>query len=182
MITQVISRRYAHALFLSTREKGLIDLAYEQFNDLNNLLVADASLMNFLKAPQVLEESKISLIRNVFKERLENLFVEFVVVLIEKGRIGYLSNIIKEFNYLVETEKGIGRVTVLTARKISESQREALTAKLVKKTGLKIFLEEKVDPSIIGGMIVKMYDQIIDGSVEYALKMVQDRLEKVRVH
>ena len=138
--------------------------------------------MNFLKAPQVLEENKISLVRDVFKERLNDLFVEFVVVLIEKGRIGHLRGIIKEFNYLVETEKGIGRVTVLSAQKISESQRQALVEKLVKKTGLKIILEEKVDPSIIGGMIVKMYDQIIDGSVEYGLKMVRDKLEKVRVH
>ena len=98
MIAQVVSRKYAQALFLSTREKGLIDLAYEQFNDLNKLLAADASLMNFLKAPQVLEENKISLVRDVFKERLDNLFIEFVVVLIEKGRIGHLPGIIKEFN------------------------------------------------------------------------------------
>ena len=113
---------------------------------------------------------------------MEQLFVEFLIVLLEKKRVGYLTQIVDEFIELVENEKGIERVQVTTARTLEESQKNQLIQKLAAKTGLKIVLEEKVDPAMIGGMIVVIEDQIIDGSVQHGLTMVAEQLGKVRVN
>ena len=182
MLAQEVANKYANALLLSTRDKDLVDKAYLQFNELKGYLALDPSLLRFLSAPQILEDAKMAVVREVFGGRLEALFVEFLVVLIDKGRINYLPQIIDEFNDLVETEKGICRATVVTATKLDEAQRRILTEKLARKTGLEIILEEKIDPSILGGMIVAMDNEVIDGSVLRGLNLVREQLRKVRVH
>ena len=132
MLVQEVARKYAQALFLSAKEKSLIDTAYEQFSDLKAFLVSDPTLLNFLNAPQVLDEHKLALVQDVFGNRLERLFVEFLMVLVKKHRIAFLPEVIDEFSRLVEAEKGIGRVTVITVVPLSESEKSKLIGKLAK--------------------------------------------------
>ena len=181
MLAQEVARKYAQALFGAAKEKGLIDKAYEQFNDLKAFIASDSSLLDFLNAPQVLDEQKLALVRNVFRERIEQLFVEFLIMLVEKHRIAFLPEIIDEFTRLVEAEKGIGRATVITATPLNEKEKSDLVTKLTAKTGLKIELEEKVDPDILGGMIVILHNEIIDGSVRRGLDLLEEQLTKVKV-
>ena len=182
MLIWEVAGKYAQALFLSAKERNLLDKVYEQMRDLKEVVEADRSLLNFLGAPQVLEEAKKSLIRDVFGKRLERLLVEFLVVLVDKGRAGFLVEIIDEYERLVEAENGVGRVTVITAVPLSDAERSRLSEKMAVKTGLKIVLEEKVDPSVIGGMIAILHDEIIDGSVRHGLNLAREQLDKVRVH
>ena len=181
MLAQEVARKYAQALFVAAKEKGLIDKAYEQFNDLKAFIASDSSLLDFLNAPQVLEEHKEAMVRNVFRERIERLFVEFLIVLVEKHRIAFLPEVIDEFTRLVEAEKGIGRATVITATPLNEREKADLVAKLTAKTALKIELEEKIDPDILGGIIVILHNEIIDGSVRRGLDLLEEQLAKVKV-
>ena len=182
MLVWEVAGKYAHALFLSAREKGLLSTIYEQMNDLELLIKKDRSLLTFLGSPQVLESAKKDLIRKVFDKRVERLLVEFLVVLVDKGRVAYLNEIIDEYARMVEAEQGVGRVTVVSAVRLTEDERTRLSRKMADKTGLKIVLEEKVDASIIGGLIVLLHDEIIDGSISHGLNSVQEQLGKVRVH
>ena len=181
MLVQEVARKYAQALFAAAKEKGLIDEAYEQFADLKAFLASDPSLLDFPKAPQVLEEQKLALVRDVFTERIERLLVEFLVVLVTKHRIPFLPEVIDEFTRLVEAEKGIGRATVITAVALDDAEKDDLVARLTAKTGLKIELEEKVGPDILGGMIVIVHNEIIDGSVRRGLDLLEEQLGKVKV-
>ena len=181
MIAQEVARRYAQALFLAAKDKGVLDDAHVQIADLKKLIEKDDSLLNFLNAPQVLDEHKLELLRNVFSDRIHRLFVEFLVVLVNKHRIKYLHGIIDDFIRLVEAEKGEARVTVITAHPLNDDQRSNLIAKLVAKTSLKVTLEEKVKPAIMGGMIVIMHNEIIDGSIRHGLNMIEEKLAKVKV-
>ena len=182
MLSQEVAKKYSNALFLSVQEKGLIDEAYEQFNSLKELIANDNTLVNFLSAPQVSDENKLALVRNVFEPRIEKLFVEFLVVLVNKNRVKFLPEVIDEFDRLVEAERGIGRVSVITAIPMTDAERTKLKSKLHAKTKLEIVLEEKVDPSILGGMIIILHNEIIDGSVSHGLNKVEEQLTKVRVH
>ncbi|MFQ6008262.1 MAG: ATP synthase F1 subunit delta [Candidatus Zixiibacteriota bacterium] len=181
MLAQEVARKYAHALFLSVKDKKLTDKAYEQFSDLKNYLESDPTFLDFLNAPQVLDEHKLALVRDVFGPRLERLFVEFLVVLIQKHRIGFLPVVIDEFTRLVEAEKGIGRVTVITAVPLTEDEKNKLIVNMAAKTGLKIELEEKIEPGIIGGTIVILHNEIIDSSIRRSLDLLVEKLEKVKV-
>jgi len=182
MIAQEVARTYAQALFMSAQVKSLVDSGYEQLGQLRVSLEKDPTLLNFLNAPQVLDEHKLALVRDVFTSRLERLFVEFLVVLVQKHRVGYLIGIIDEFARLVEAEKGIGRVTVIAAVPLTDSERDSLRTKLAAKLKLTIEFEEKLDKSIIGGVIVITHKEIIDGSVRHGLELLEDQLSKVKVH
>jgi len=182
VLSQEVAKIYANALLLSVVEKGMIDVAYDQFSSLKELIAKDKSLVNFLSAPQVLDENKLSLLRTVFSSRIEKLFVEFLVVLVDKNRVNFLPEIIDEFTRLVEAKRGIGRVSVITAVPLNDGERANLKEKMHSKTKLEIILEEKVDPSILGGMIIILHNEIIDGSVSHGLNAVEEQLAKVRVH
>lgn len=181
MIAQEVAQRYAHALFDAAQARGLIDTGYEQLADLKKVVQMDRTLLNFLTAPQVLDEHKRELIRTVFGSRLHRLFVEFLLVLVDKHRVGYLVEIVDEYIDQVEMARGIGRAQVVTATPLTKAEREALTARLAAKTGLTIRLDEKVDPAILGGMIVIMHNEIIDGSVRHGLGLIEEQLMKVKV-
>ena len=182
MIAQEVAKKYSHALFMSTRQRGLVDEAYEQFTGLKDAMERDSSLLKFLGSPKVEEEPKLQLLRNVFGERMEQLFVEFLAVLVRKRRAMYLLEIIDEFNRQVEFEKGINRVTVTTAVPLTPDEVTSLVSTLATKSGKKIELESKVDPGLIGGMIVIMADEIIDGSIRYGLSRLEEQLQKIKVH
>lgn len=182
MLSQEVAKIYANALLLSVVEKGMIDVGYDQFKSFKELVAKDKTLVHFLASPQVLDENKKSLIRDVFSSRIEKLFVEFLVVLVNKNRVNFLPEIIDEFTRLIEAERGIGRVSVITAVPLIEDERIKLKDRMQKKTNLDIILEEKVDPSIIGGMIIILHNEIIDGSISHGLNTVEEKLSKVRVH
>jgi F-type H+-transporting ATPase subunit delta len=182
MLAPEVAKKYAGGLFLSVKGKGLVNTAYDQLVDLRTFLESDPALLDFLVAPHVLEEHKLALVEDVFSSRLERLFVELLFVLVKKHRIGFLHGIIDEFVRYVEAEKGIGRVTVISALALSDTERSSLIARMAVRTGLKIELEEKVDPGLIGGMIVITHDEIIDGSIRRELDLLKIQLTKVRVH
>jgi len=182
MLAQEVAKKYANGLFLSVKDKAKVDAAYDQLQDLGQFLKGDPTMMNFLVAPHVLDEHKLALVRDVFTGRLDPLFVQLLVLLVDKHRINYLHEIIDEFTRLVEAEKGIARATVLTALPITDTERANLNARLAAKTGLQVVLEEKIDPEIMGGMIVILHNEIIDGSVRRSLDLVEEQLAKVRVH
>ena len=159
-----------------------MDAAFNQLEDLRRFLTDDRSLLEFLSSPNIETANKRDTVRNVFASRFNELVVEFLVVLVEKNRIVHLEEVIDEFIRLVEAENGIARATIVTAVPLTDKERTDLAARLATKTGLKIELEEKVDRSIVGGMIVILHDEIIDGSVRYGLDLLKEKLAKVRVH
>ena len=182
MIAQQVAKKYARALMLSVKDKGMVDLAAEQFVGLRPVIAADADFRNFLSAPQISPDKKEALVRTVFGERLDQLLLQFLMVLIDKHRVNYLIEIIDEFDRLVKAEKGILKATVITAVPMNEAEEEKVITRLAAMTGMKIELEPKVDRTIIGGMIIVMHNQIIDGSIRNYLKSIKDQLASVKVH
>ncbi|MDZ4723747.1 MAG: ATP synthase F1 subunit delta [candidate division Zixibacteria bacterium] len=181
MLVHEVAKKYGQALFLSANSRGLIDAAQDQLTSLRQMLATDRTLLDFLAAPQVPDDKKLNLVRTVFAPRIERLFVEFIVVLVEKHRVNFLPEILDEFDRLVKEQKGILKVTVVTAIPLKSSEEQSLTERLVGMTKLKIDLTKKIDPAIVGGMILFMRGEIIDGSVRHGLNMLEEQLEKVKV-
>lgn len=181
MLAQQVAKKYSTALFNLVREKNMVDLAFEQFEDLDELVQKDDTLLQFLLAPHILDQQKTALLKDVFGGRLEPLFLEFLLVLVNKHRIGYLHEIIEEFQGLVAEARGIIVALVTTAVPLTDDARGRLIERLQTKTGKTVELDEKVDPAIMGGMIVILGDQIIDGSVKNRLSLLKDDLMKLKV-
>lgn len=182
MIAQEVAKKYAAALFRAARERQLVDQAYEQMGELQKLLAMNRDLISFLTAPQIAERNKQEVIRAVFGGRLEPLFVEFLLVLLRKRRVLFLRDIIDRFIELVEAEKGFLRVTATSVVALNDAERRKLIDRLEKRSGLKVLLEEKVDPEVVGGLVVVLHNQIVDGSIRHGLDLVRQQLVNLRVH
>ena len=182
MIAQQVAKKYSTALFLSAGRRGLLDEAYTQFTELKTALKTDPALLKFLSSPRIAEEEKINLLHRVFGERMQTLFLEFLTVLVRKRRAMYLVHVIDAFDLMVERHKGIVRATATTAVPLSGDEEKRLVDQLSAKTGKKIELERRIDPRLIGGMVVLVGDEIIDGSVKYGLVKLEERLNHIKVH
>jgi len=182
MLAQQVAKKYSVALFDLAAEKKLIDTAWDQFNSLGEYLKTDKTFLDFMSAPQIPDQQKEELVAKVFSGRMEKCFYDFLMVLIRKRRINFLPEIIEELDRLIRAEKGIARATCITVNPISDSERSGLIDQLAQKTSLKIELDEKIDQSILGGIIIILHNQIIDGSVRYGLEQLRNRLMKVKVH
>lgn len=181
MLAQQVATKYSAALFNITRRKNLIDQAYTQFEQIDTIIKQDKTLLQFLLAPHILDQVKVKVVKDVFGPRLEPLFLQFLLVLIDKHRIGFLHEIVREFRALVEEERGIIKAHVTVTRPLVDDDRRRLIERLRMKTGKTIELVEKTDPSILGGMIVILKDQIIDGSVKHKLSLLREELMKLKV-
>jgi F-type H+-transporting ATPase subunit delta len=182
MIAQQVAKKYSAALFELASGKNLLDKAWDQFNSLAEYLKKDKTFLNFMAAPQVSDQKKYALVEKVFSDVLERPFYDFLVFLVRKRRIRYLPEIVDYFDQLVRTEKGIARAICISALPITAEERREVIEQLQKKTSLKIELVEKVDETLVGGMIVMLKDQIMDGSIRHGLDELRNRLMNVKVH
>jgi len=182
MLAQQVAKKYSHALFQLAVEKNMVDAAWDQFNSLADFLKKDKTFLDFMTAPQISDQKKDALVKKVFEPRLDRVLFDFLMFLVEKRRIRFLPEIIEAFDLMVRAHKGIARATCITAEKITDDERRKLVEKLAEKTSLKIELKERIDKSILGGMIIILRDQIIDGSIRYGLNQLKNRLMKVKVH
>jgi F-type H+-transporting ATPase subunit delta len=182
MLAQQVAKKYSMALFELARDKNIIDQAWEQFGSLQQFLKADRTFLDFMTAPQINDEKKRALIEKAFAGKLEAALFDFLMFLADKRRIKFLPEIIEEFDRRVREHKGIAKAVVVSAVPLSDEERQRIITELARKTSLKIELEEKIDKSVIGGMIIKLHDQIIDGSIRRGLDLLRNRLMKVKVH
>jgi len=182
MLAQQIAKKYATALFEIAGERNLIDQAWEQFDALASYLKKDKTLINFMTAPQVTDQRKTALVRTAFEGKLEKPFFDFLQVLVKKRRFQFLPEIIQYLDDLIREDKGMAKAMCVSAHALTESERKNLIDRLQKKTSLKIELDEKIDKSLIGGAMVTIHNQVMDGSIRHGLNQLRNRLMKVKVH
>ena len=181
MKTREVARKYATALYLSTKDKDIVTEIFEQLSEIQEIAQHDNNFLDFLKSPQVPESDKKEFVSSVFGSRVHPMIVQLFVVLIEKNRFAHFLEIIDEFDRKVEADRGIGRATVISAKELTDAEKQKLIEKLSKKMNLKIQIETEIDPNMIGGVIVLTHNQIIDGSIRHGLDMIEQSLQKVRV-
>jgi F-type H+-transporting ATPase subunit delta len=181
MLAREVAKKYANALYLASKEKEIVSEVYEQLGQLDRIAESEKAFLEFLKSPRNTELNKKSFVNAVLQKRVHAIIVQFLNVLLEKSRIKFLREIIDEFNRLVEAERGLGRATVITAAPLTAGEKNNLIEKLSGKMNLKIKIEEEIDTSIMGGVIIITHNQIIDGSIKHGLDVLEQTLNKVRV-
>ena len=181
MRTREVARRYATALYLSSKEKEILTEIFDQLSEIQKIAESNQEFLDFLKSPQVAESDKKEFVASVFGSRVHPMIVQLFIVLIEKNRFEHFLEIIDEFDRKVEADLGIGRATVISAKELTETEKQKLIRQLSEKMNLKIQIETEIDQDIIGGVIVLTHNQIIDGSIRHGLDMIEQSLQKVRV-
>lgn len=182
MNESIVARRYAQALFNVALSRKTVDIIASELFQLRSFSDKDDRFVNFLQAPQVLTEHKVAMVKSLFTTRLSPSLLSFLLLLIEKERVMLLSLIAQEFEKLLEDYKGLIKAKVTTAVHIDPDYKKNLVEKLEKLTGKKIELVHKIDPGIIGGIIVQLNYRIVDKSVRYQLTALKHELMALKVY
>lgn len=174
MIDNQVGRRYAEAIYEIAESADKIKPIYENLNTLMELYKNDSEFKTFITHPLIENEEKKKVIGNIFKEADEETLNTMFYIL-DKNRIGNIRNIVAEYLKIYYEKNQILSVEATFAVEPSEIQKAKLIEKLTKKTGKKIELTVKIDKSILGGGIIKIGDQVIDGSIRKELDALKKK-------
>ena len=175
----VIANRYAEALFQLSEEENISKEIYWELQDVVQLVKKKKDLDNVFKSPLVAKNEKIDLIEALFNGKINNNLKNFLKILVEKGRISSLQSIELTFKELLNEKHNILEGTVISAVALTAEKVKELEETLSKKYNKNITLENKVDKSILGGVLVRLGNIQIDGSIKTRLDNIKDQLSQV---
>ncbi|WP_163337068.1 F0F1 ATP synthase subunit delta [Desulfopila sp. IMCC35008] len=174
----ILARRYAKALFAIGKEQG----TYEGYNE---ALQAVAEL--YLGTPEVVDALTNPLYPMDLREKVmagivtsmgaDKVMGNFLNLLVEKKRVEILPEIAEEYKIMVDDEKNVSHGSVISAVELSDELQAKVQATLEKLTGKKVELTTSVDPTIIGGIIAKVGDLVLDGSIKAQLAGLKDSIK-----
>lgn len=176
MLTAQLAKRYAKALFEVAQEEKQLDAFGTQLAELHDAISGHAELEKFINNPQVKKEAKKELVQKLFEAQLSPIVYNFLRLLIDKRRENILRGVLAEYKNLANAAQNIVPAEVTVARPLAQKQQAQLVEKLKSITGKRVVIETKVDQSIMGGVIVRIGDKLIDGSVVCQLKTLQKQL------
>jgi F-type H+-transporting ATPase subunit delta len=176
MMQSALAHKYSRALFDVALEEGRLDTVAAEMDSLYRLREEDPTFLNFLLSPEVQHDQKQRFIDAVFRPRVSSLVVNFLRLLVEKARMGVLPEMCREFQQLVEEHQGRLRAQVQTPARLSSDQESRLKTELDRITGKDVILEKRIEPSLLGGVVVFVGNKVIDGSLRRGLGQMREAL------
>ena len=178
---KLISKTYKDALLATAIEKKMMDTLYEEAGEVLGILLENKEFLKFLRAPDIEREEKLSVLEAVFGGKISPELLGLMRITVEKKREGLLTEILHDFIAGVKAYKKIGSAFVSSAVKLTEAQKQRITETLLRTTDyVEIELHDVVDPSLIGGAVIRIGDRVADGSVKNKLYQLKRELSKIR--
>ena len=177
MADSKVARRYAKSLLGLAQERKIADKVYEDMQLITATCDSSRDLFTLLRNPIVNTDKKDAIIKAIFGARIDALSLTFINIITRKGREFYLYDIAAEFIQLYKNSKGILTVHVTTATKIDAALRDQILAKVNLNKDQSIEIVEKLDPSLIGGFILRVGDKQFDTSVSKKLKQLKNEFD-----
>lgn len=176
MPSRSIPKKYAQALFLFAEKTDDPEAIRSDLESLVGLLRRMPALLSFLESPDVGRREKLKLLENSLGGRVKRATWLFLTLLLRRERMPLLPDILSEYVGIDEEKRGIQRVRVISAVVLEKSEEERLTSTLRGITGKEVLVETKVDPALMGGVIVHLNGRVIDGSMRSRLEELKDQL------
>ncbi len=176
-MAKLVSKTYGDALFEVALEDGTMDTLTEEVKALTQVMKENEDLSRFIGHPKVSKNEKVQMIENVFKGRFSDSLVGFIVLIIEKGRYEELTSIFEYYMDRVREHNKIGVVKVTSALELSPEQQQKIEKRLLATTPYeKLEVHYSVDRSIIGGLIIRIKDRVVDNSIKSQIKAMTKAL------
>ncbi len=174
MRIEVAAKRYAQAAFDIAREKDELDRWVEDLRAIADL-TTQPGVVELLASSRVPFEVKERLLRSVLVD-ISPLALNLARLLVQKGRIALAGQVRDEYQRLLDEHRGMAQALVLTAVPLSEDEERAVAQRLRELTGKEIVLGRRVDPEILGGLVARVGDRLIDGSTRTRLLELRRKL------
>ena len=181
MDESLITVRYAKAFFSLAKEKQLLEPLKSDIETIASVCNQSVEFNLLLESPIVKVSKKADIISTIFKGHIHELTLKFLMLVTENKRETHIPGICRNFLALYRDGQGIKSATVTTASKISSATLEKVQAVMEKEFNTKIELTEKVNPSLIGGMILRVDDKQLDASIATQLKKIKTKFLETEI-
>jgi F-type H+-transporting ATPase subunit delta len=180
-IVSGMAGRYAQALFDLAQERGATDQVAADLSAFSALVAESPDLQRFIKSPVFTAEEQVRALTAVLsRTEIAGIAGNFLKLVAAKRRLFAIADMIRDFNKLNDFAKGLARAEVTVAQPLKDSHVAALKTALAELTGgQSVEMTFKVDPSIIGGLIVKLGSRMVDGSLKTKLNSIRTRMKEV---
>ena len=183
-MAKLVSKTYGEALYEVAMESGA-DRAVslmEEIRGVEEVLAANPQFDELMKHPGIPKQDKLKVVENVFKGRVSDELSGLVEVMVAKERYGELHAVFAYFTEQVKALQKIGTAYVTTAVELNENQKAAVESRLLETSGYeKMELNYEVDASIIGGMVIRINDRVVDSSVRTKLNGLTKQLLQIQL-
>lgn len=174
-----IARRYAKALLLIGKEDGQTETYRTELNTVASLMDQSGDLRQVITNPLYKAEDRKKVLGAVVEDlHLSKSMSAFILFLFDKGRIGFINNINTFFQKFADDLKGVARASLVSATELSADTIEKIRTALSKRVGKDIVLAVEQDPGLIGGIVTRIGDLVLDGSVRTQLLNMRQSLKR----
>ena len=176
MNESTIGRNYAEALLALARKDDEIEEYGEMLNAIATAMRDDQTLRTFLESPKLAASHKIEILEKALGSRVPRLFLRYIETVIQKRRQMLIPEIASEYQALLDQAENRLHANVTVAREPGDPEREALARQLSRLFGKRVVPHITTNPAILGGLIVKVGDTVMDGSVRRRLSVLKQRM------
>jgi len=171
-----VAHIYASALLDIGQERGILDALEEELGVVSQILEEDEDILRYLNSPGISPESKRAFIDRVFQGNISDILINLLKVLVDKGRQSIIGDIDTSLRALIDEVKNREKVVLVSTVKLDDAHLEQLRGILKNQLQKEIFFIEEIDESILGGIVLKIGDLIIDASLANDLNSFGDNL------
>ena len=172
-----VAKPYVRALFELSIENGNLDALYHEALEIQGIFHSDDQLRKMLNSPCIQKEKKAALLNRIFSG-FNNSLTNLMGIMIKKGRGTHIETVITGFIELAKEHKGVIGVHVVSAVALTDEQLTALKSKLSLCMNKQAEIEASVDPSLIGGLLIKAGGYIYDSTIKKHLQLLKKRMAK----
>lgn len=181
-MAKLVSKTYGDALFDLALEEQKETLFFEEAKAFLEVIRENEELVKFMKHPQIVKEEKLKTGQKIFGGNFSKEFEGFLMLMIQKDRFGEIEKTLEYFIGRMKEHQGIGVAHVSTAEELSEAQKTKVMERLLETTHYQSMeMNYTVDGSLLGGMVIRIGDRVVDTSIKQKLKNLSKQLAALSV-
>ena len=181
-MAKLVSNVYGEALFETATQKGNADEILEEIGKIEEILAANPDFERLMEHPGIPKQEKLKIVKEAFDGKVSDELSGFFNILVENERYKDLDSIFGYYTDKMKEKNGIGVAYVTTPQELSIEQQLAVQDKLLKTTGYKTMeMHYVVEKELIGGMVVRIGDRVVDSSIRTKLNDLTRQLLEIRL-
>jgi len=179
-VMTVAAKRYAKALFQVVHEQGTVEETRAQLEAVSDAFTRDPQIRAFFEHPNIETDTKIGLLKQAVDNKLSNYVLRTLQLLLERGRVSAIVAVHAAFVQISDEVLGRAHALVTSAFVLTDAQQQEIAKRFGDLTGKQMTVDTTVDPSLLGGIRIRIGDTLYDGSLATKLAELESTLNKAR--
>ncbi|MBE3586829.1 MULTISPECIES: F0F1 ATP synthase subunit delta [Desulfofundulus] len=179
MLKGAVAQRYAQALYELAETQGLVDQVEQELKSVEEIVASSREFQKVLYHPRITAQEKKDVLKNIFSGKVSPITENFLFLLVDRQREAFLSDIVDYYISLANRARNIVKAEVTSAIELTREEKKKLGEVLNRITRKKVQTVYSVDPALIGGVVVRIGDRVIDGSLRTRLASMREHLRQI---